>query len=205
MAWTALLCVLAVVSGVGGQEKQSCTHADQCAYAGCGSGQWSYGCNCVNYREYGHLYSHYGSPHYALAGGASCSKCYKPQWQFCPRNCPASCSAGQYVSNCACTNCTAGFFCTGNPPVATTCPTGSYSETGQSFCTSCNAGTYLETSSSICTSCSIGKYSLASSTACTNCPAYTFGNTTGLASCFLCQGTSFSGPGATTCTTCPPA
>ncbi len=60
-------------------------------------------------------------------------------YNSCTRNCvTASCPAGQYSNNGACTN----------------CPANTYSNAGSTSCTSCGTGTYSAAGASSCTACS---------------------------------------------------
>jgi len=146
--------------------------------------------------------------------------------ETCQTQCiAATCAAGQYILNDfgACTDCPAGYFCTGGTDPPEGCPAGtSLASTGgqssadcgscdpgytavsegQASCDPCPAGSSCATRTDEPVPCTPGSYSEPRATACTQCPAG-FYCPLSSAGPQPCPDGSYSEDGAASCTDCP--
>ena len=123
-------------------------------------------------------------------------------------SCKKTCPAGQYVKNCKCVKCDAGYYCQSGK--RTKCPSYTTSKEGASSCTrtGCPAGSYLDSSYSTgCRPCPSGKYCSGNKAMPQTCANGKIPNSkkSGCDDCKITNCVSYGGGGTScTCTKCQP-
>ena len=136
----------------------------------------------------------------------SCTACAAGELSNALRTKCETCTAGQFVKDNECDNCTKGKYAP--QPLSGAClPCKAGAHTGVPIaaktCTSCDAGEYSARESVTCLTCRRGSYSTPRSAECSNCSLGTFSSDDGSSSCTPCAaGRHAALQGATSCVDC---